>query len=168
MPWTEIDYLMALNTSVPLYKQLKATMPEVVTVNAMYTHGIGTIVSTKVRYGGYGKGVAFRLLSTPHGMPYTKVVIIVDEFVGPFNLEQFMWALTTRVKPSKDVVVIPNCTGMPLDPSSNPVGMHDKLIIDATTPVDPEPNPRSCEMFKLNDEKIAETGIIPPIPPLKK
>ena len=54
---------MALNTSVPLYKQLKATMPEVQAVNAMYTHGIGVIISTKVRYGGFGKGVAFRLLS---------------------------------------------------------------------------------------------------------
>ena len=147
MPWTEIDYLMALNTSIPLYKQLKETMPEVVAVNAMYTHGIGTIISTKVRYGGYGKGVAFRLLSTPHGMPYSKIVIVVDEFVDPFNLEQVMWALTTRVKPSKDVVVIPNCPGMPLDPSSNPAGMHDKLIIDATTPVAPEPNPRSCELL---------------------
>lgn len=148
MPWTEIDYLMALNTSVPLFKQLKASMPEVTAVNAMYTHGIGTIISTKVRYGGFGKGVAFRLLSTPHGMPYSKIIIVVDEFVDPFNLEQVMWAITTRVKPSKDVVIIPNCAGMPLDPSSVPAGMHDKLIIDATTPVPPEPNPRSVELLK--------------------
>ncbi|MDR3334266.1 MAG: UbiD family decarboxylase [Treponema sp.] len=148
MPWTEIDYLMALNTSVPLFKQLKASMPEVVAVNAMYTHGMGTIISTKVRYGGFAKGVAFRLLSTPHGMPYSKIIIVVDEFVDPFNLDQVMWALTTRVKPSKDVVVIPNCAGMPLDPSSFPAGMHDKLIIDATTPVAPEPNPRAVELLK--------------------
>ena len=147
MPWTEIDYLMALNTSVPLYKQIKANFPEVVAVNAMYTHGMGVIISTKCRYGGYGKGVAFRLLSTPHGMPYSKIVIVVDDFVDPFNLEQVMWALTTCVKPSKDVVVIPNCPGMPLDPSSVPAGMHDKLIIDATTPVPPEPNPRSVELL---------------------
>lgn len=148
IPWTEIDFLMALNTSVPQYKMLKeGGFPEVVAVNAMYTHGIGTIVSTRCRYGGYGKGVAFRLLSTPHGMPYTKIVIVVDEFVDPFNLEQVMWAMTTRVKPSKDVVVIPNCPGMPLDPSSNPAGMHDKLIIDATTPVPPEPNPRETQLL---------------------
>lgn len=148
IPWTEIDYLMALNTSVPLYKQLKETMPEVVAVNAMYTHGIGVIISTKCRYGGYGKGVAFRLLSTPHGMPYSKVVIVVDEYVDPFNLEQVMWAITTRVKPDKDVTIIPNCPGMPLDPSSVPAGMHSKMIIDATTPVAPEPNPREVELLK--------------------
>ncbi len=148
VPWTEIDYLMALNTSVPLYKQLKESMPEVVAVNAMYTHGMGVIISTKVRYGGYGKGVAFRLLSTPHGMPYSKIVIIVDEFVDPFNLEQVMWALTTRVKPDKDVSLIENCPGMPLDPSSFPAGMHTKMIIDATTPVAPEPNPRETQLLE--------------------
>lgn len=147
IPWTEIDYLMALNTSVPLYKQLKADMPEVVAVNAMYTHGMGVIISTKCRFGGYGKAVAMRLLSTPHGMPYSKVVIVVDEYVDPFNLEQVMWAITTRVKPDKDVAIIPNCPGMPLDPSSVPAGMHTKMIIDATTPVDPEPNPREVEIL---------------------
>lgn len=138
MPWTEIDYLMALNTSLPLYKQLKRDFPEVEAVNAMYTHGIGTIVSTKSRFGGYGKAVAMRLLSTPHGMPYTKIVIVVDEFVDPFNLEQVMWALTTRVRPDKDVFKIPFAPGMPLDPSSEPAGMHTKLVIDATTPVAPD------------------------------
>lgn len=138
MPWTEIDYLLALNTSLPLYRQLKRDFPEVVAVNAMYTHGIGVIVSVKSRFGGYGKAVAMRLLSTPHGMPYSKIVIIVDEFVDPFNLEQVMWALTTRVRVDKDVVTIPFAPGMPLDPSSEPAGMHTKLIIDATTPVEPD------------------------------
>lgn len=148
LPWTEVDYLIALNTSVPLFKQLKESMPEVVAVNAMYTHGMGVVISTKCRYGGYGKGVAFRLLSTPHGMPYSKIVIVVDEFVDPFNLEQVMWALTTRVRPDKDVSVIQNCPGMPLDPSSFPAGMHSKLIIDATTPVPPEPNPRETVLLE--------------------
>lgn len=148
MPWTEIDYLMALNTSVPLYKQIKADFPGLVAVNAMYTHGIGVIMSIKSRYGGYAKGAAMRLLSTPHGMPYSKIIILVDEFVDPFNLEQVMWALTTRVLPHKDVTMIENAAGMPLDPSSFPAGMTTKLIIDATTPVAPEPNPRPVELLK--------------------
>ncbi|MFL0251943.1 non-oxidative hydroxyarylic acid decarboxylases subunit C [Clostridium neuense] len=138
MPWTEVDYLVGLNTSLPLYRQLKRDFPEVAAVNAMYTHGIGVIISTKCRFGGYGKSVAMRLLSTPHGMPYSKIIIVVDETVDPFNLPQVMWALTTRVRPDKDVVLIPNAPGMPLDPSSEPAGMHTKLIIDATTPVAPD------------------------------
>lgn len=148
LPWTEIDYLMALNTSVPLYKQIKESFPEINAVNAMYTHGMGVIISTKVRLGGMGKAVAMRLLSTPHGMAYSKIIIIVDEFVDPFNLEQVMWALTTRVRPADHVSIIENCPGMPLDPSSVPAGMHSKLIIDATTPVPPEPNPRDVDLLK--------------------
>jgi UbiD family decarboxylase len=160
MPWTEIDYLMALNTSIPLYQQIKRDFPEVVAVNAMYTHGIGVVISTKSRLGGYGKAVAMRLLSTPHGMPYSKVVIVVDEFVDPFNLEQVMWALTTRVRPDKDVVLIPGCPGMPLDPSSDPPGMHTKLIIDATTPVAPDSIARETVLLDLPEKAAYWKGIL--------
>ncbi len=34
-------------TCVPLYQQLKAEFPEVQAVNAMYTHGLLAIISTK-------------------------------------------------------------------------------------------------------------------------
>ena len=147
----EMINTMALNTSLPLYRQLKRDFPEVVAVNAMYTHGIGVVISTKSRFGGYGKAVAMRLLSTPHGIPYSKIVIVVDEFVDPFNLEQVMWALTTRVRPDKDVVLIPNAPGMPLDPSSEPAGMHTKLIIDATTPVAPD-KARETELLEVPEK----------------
>ncbi|MCP4180253.1 MAG: UbiD family decarboxylase [bacterium] len=147
IPWTEIDYLMALNTSLSLYRQLKETFPEVEAVNAMYTHGIGVIISTESRFGGFGKAVAMRLLSTPHGMPYSKIIIIVDKNVDPFNLEQVMWAVTTRVSPDQDVNILKNMPGMTLDPSSNPPGMHSKLIIDATTPVAPDKVLRDTELL---------------------
>ena len=58
-----------------------------------------------------------------------------------------MWAMTTRVRPDKDVSIIQNCPGMLLDPSSYPAGMHSKMIIDATTPVPPEPNPRETQLL---------------------
>jgi len=149
VPWTEVDYLIALNTCVPLYNQIKQTMPEVEAVNAMYSHGIGVIISTKQRFGGFGKATAMRLLSTPHGMPYSKIIIVVDDTVDPFNLEQVMWAMTTRVNPDQDVNILKNMPGMPLDPSSVPPGMHSKLIIDATTPVPPQPMIRETELLEV-------------------
>ena len=41
MPWTELDYLIAINTSAPIHVQLKAQFPEVEAVNASYNawHG---------------------------------------------------------------------------------------------------------------------------------
>jgi hypothetical protein len=47
MPWTELDYMLAVNTSAPIYVQLKEQFPEVEAVNAFYTHGLLVIVSTR-------------------------------------------------------------------------------------------------------------------------
>jgi vanillate/4-hydroxybenzoate decarboxylase subunit C len=49
-----------------------------------------------------------------------------------------MWALSTKVNPAGDLVVLPNMSILPLDPGSMPEGMTHKLIIDATTPVPPD------------------------------
>ncbi|KAF1677533.1 phenolic acid decarboxylase BsdC [Bacillus sp. SKDU12] len=139
MPWTECDYMIGINTCVPLYQQLKEAYPnEIVAVNAMYTHGLIAIVSTKTRYGGFAKAVGMRALTTPHGLGYCKMVIVVDEDVDPFNLPQVMWALSSKMHPKHDAVIIPDLSVLPLDPGSNPSGITHKMILDATTPVAPE------------------------------
>ena len=152
-PWTEIDYLMGLNTCVPLYKQLKETMPEVVAVNAMYQHGLTAIISTGNRFGGYAKSVAFRVASTPHGISYCKNIILVGPDVDPFNLEEVMWSLSARVRPAKDVIVVPHTPGMPLDPTSEPAGMGAKFIIDATEPAAPDLILRDTRLIDNPDSK---------------
>ncbi|MCR9040547.1 phenolic acid decarboxylase BsdC [Bacillus sp. L381] len=139
MPWTECDYMIGINTCVPLYQQLKEAYPnEIVAVNAMYTHGLIAIISTKTRYGGFAKAVGMRALTTPHGLGYCKMVIVVDEDVDPFNLPQVMWALSTKMHPKHDAVIIPDLSVLPLDPGSDPAGMTHKMILDATTPAAPE------------------------------
>src|ERR1700688_116679 len=122
--------------SAPL--QLKSAFPEVQAVNALYTHGLVVIVSTKCRFGGFAKAVGMRVLSTPHGLGYAKIVIVVDETIDPFNLPQVMWALSTKFNPEFDLVTVPGLSVLPLDPASHPAGMTHKLVIDATTPVAPE------------------------------
>jgi vanillate/4-hydroxybenzoate decarboxylase subunit C len=138
MPWTEIDYLLAANTCVPLYQQLKRDFEEVQAVNAMYTHGLVVIVSTKKRYGGFAKAIGMRVLTTPHGLGYAATVIVVDEDVDPFNLPQVMWALSTKMNPSGDLIVVPGLSVLGLAPQASTPGIVDKLIIDATTPVEPD------------------------------
>ncbi|MFB4204952.1 Phenolic acid decarboxylase subunit C [wastewater metagenome] len=138
MPWTEVDYLIGPATCVPIYKQLKAEFPEVEAVNAMYTHGLLAIISTAKRYGGFAKAVGTRAMTTPHGLGYLKMIIMVDEDVDPFNLPQVMWALSTKVNPAGDIVQLPNMSVVALDPGSSPAGITDKLVIDATTPVSPD------------------------------
>ncbi|MFK4517747.1 UbiD family decarboxylase [Bradyrhizobium japonicum] len=137
-PWTEIDFLQAMTTSAPIFLQIKSTFPEVVAVNALYTHGLVVVVSTRIRYGGFAKYVGLRVLTTTHGLGYAKLVIVVDENVDPFDLKQVMWAMSVKVNPAGDIVTIPNLAENLLDPACSPGGIVTKMIIDATTPVAPD------------------------------
>ena len=137
-PWTELDFLQAMTTSAPIFIQLNKMFPEVMAVNALYTHGLVVIVSTRVRYGGFAKSVGMGVLTTPHGLGYAKIVIVVDEDVDPFDLNQVMWAISVRANPAGDVVIIPNLAENLLDPACEPSGMVHKMIIDATTPKAPD------------------------------
>ena len=66
-----------------MYVQLQEEIPEIVAVNAIFTLGFIVIVSTKRRYGGFAKAVGLRVMTTPHGLGYAKIVILVDETVDP-------------------------------------------------------------------------------------
>jgi UbiD family decarboxylase len=164
-PWTEHDTLIGLPTSVPIYEQIRATMPEVVAVNACYQHGLTIVIAMRNKFGGYAKSVGMRCATTPHGINYAKNIILVDADVDPFDLNQVMWALSTRVRADMDVTVITHTPGKPLDPCSEPPGMGNKLIIDATTPAPPdavmrevkmvEPARRAAEFRKIIDGMLA-------------
>lgn len=135
--WTEHDTLIGLHTSVPVYAQLRETFPEVVAVNALYQHGLTGIISVKNRFGGFAKSVALRALGTPHGVMYLKNIIMVDEDVDPFDLNQVMWALSTRTR-ADDIMVLDNMPMVPIDPSAVVPGKGHHLIIDATSYAAPD------------------------------
>jgi 4-hydroxybenzoate decarboxylase len=109
-------------------------------VNANYAHGLGVIISTRSRLAGYGKIVAAKLLATPHGLLYPKLIIVVDDDIDPFNLDEVVWALVTRFRPERDLVLIPNAPGSTLDPASLERGLATRMILDATKPLPPEPS----------------------------
>ena len=136
--WTEHDTLIGLNTSAPIYSQLKQSFPEVVAVNALYQHGLTGIISVKNRFAGFAKSVAMRALGTPHGLMYLKNLILVDDDVDPFDLNQVMWAMSTRTR-ANDIIVIPNMPMVIIDPAAEIPGKGHRLIIDATSFMPPDP-----------------------------
>lgn len=67
---------------------------------------------------------------------YTKYIIVVDEDVDIFDMNDVMWAVATRVKAEKDIVFIPGSKGAILDPTSDPETFTvTKMGIDATKPL---------------------------------
>ena len=74
-----------------------------------------------------------------------KTVILVDEDVDIFDMNDVMWTLNTRFQGDKDVIVLPGMRNHPLDPSELPAynpgviryrGMSAKTILDGTVPFD--------------------------------
>lgn len=73
-----------------------------------------------------------------------KHVILVDEDVDIFDINDVMWAMTTRFQADVDLITIPGVQCHPLDPSNNPAyhpgirecGVACKAIFDCTVPFD--------------------------------
>lgn len=71
-----------------------------------------------------------------------KHVFLVDEDVDPFDLNDVMWAMTTRFQADIDIVTIPGVNCHPLDPSNSPEynpmirnkAIACKAIFDCTVP----------------------------------
>lgn len=66
---------------------------------------------------------------------YTKYVIVVDDDVDVFEINDVMWAVATRVRAEKDIFFIPGAKAAVLDPTSDPENFTvTKMGIDATRP----------------------------------
>ena len=73
-----------------------------------------------------------------------KHVILADEDVDIFDINDVMWAMTTRFQADVDLITIPGVQCHPLDPSNNPAyhpeirerGVACKAIFDCTVPFD--------------------------------
>jgi UbiD family decarboxylase len=66
---------------------------------------------------------------------YTKHVIVVDDDVDIFDTNDVMWAVATRVRPDKDIFLVPGVKGAILDPTSDSENFTvTKMGIDATRP----------------------------------
>jgi 2,5-furandicarboxylate decarboxylase 1 len=66
---------------------------------------------------------------------YTKYVIVVDDDVDIYNMNDVMWAVATRVRAERDVIMVPGSKSAILDPTSDPETFTvTKMGIDATKP----------------------------------
>lgn len=71
-----------------------------------------------------------------------KHVFLVDDDVDPFDMNDVMWAMTTRYQGNIDTVFLPGVRGHVLDPSQSPLydariperGVGCKAIFDCTVP----------------------------------
>jgi 4-hydroxy-3-polyprenylbenzoate decarboxylase len=63
---------------------------------------------------------------------YTKFIVVVDDDVDARDWKEVIWAITTRVDPVRDTVLVDNTPIDYLDFASPVSGLGSKMGIDAT------------------------------------
>ena len=90
------------------------------------------IVQIKKSYPGHAKRVMFGVWSFLRQFMYTKFIVVVDVDVNIRDWKEVIWAITTRVDPTRDTTMVDNTPIDYLDFASPVSGLGSKMGIDAT------------------------------------
>jgi len=98
------------------------------------------IVSMKKKYPGHAKRVMMGIWSFLRQFMYTKFIVVVDDDINIRQWEDVIWAITTRMDPIRDTVLIDNTPIDYLDFASPVSGLGSKMGLDATNKWEGETN----------------------------
>ena len=90
------------------------------------------VVSMKKQYAGHAKRVMMGCWSFLRQFMYTKFIIVVDDDINVRDWKQVIWAITTRMDPVRDTVLMENTPIDYLDFASPVSGLGGKMGLDAT------------------------------------
>ena len=90
------------------------------------------VVSIKKQYPGHAKRVMFGIWSFLRQFMYTKFIIVVDDDIAIRDWQEVIWAITTRVDPVRDTLLVDNTPIDYLDFASPVSGLGGKMGLDAT------------------------------------
>ena len=110
------------------------------------------IISIKKTYPGQAKKVMMGLWGMGQ-LALTKMFVVVDDDVNVHDINDVIWAITTRVDAARDTTIIDRTPTDTLDPASPLVNLGSKLGIDATQKTPEEGFEREIqEKVKVDDE----------------
>jgi UbiD family decarboxylase len=123
-----------LMMGVPYEPRIYKAVSEVTTVkNVVLTEGgccyLHAVVQIEKQTEGDGKNAIMAAFASHTSL---KHVVVVDEDIDIFDMQDLEFAIATRVKGDMDIMIIPNVRGSSLDPRGSPDGTTTKVGIDAT------------------------------------
>ena len=136
---------------LPLIRMLQ---PEVVDYSmpaAGWFQGLA-IISIKKRYPGQAKKVMMGLWGMGQ-LSLTKTFVVVDDDINVHNMNDVIWAITTRADAARDTIIINNTPTDTLDPASPLVNLGSKMGIDATQKTKEEGYEREIQQLVKVDDK---------------
>jgi len=110
------------------------------------------VVSMQKQYPGHAKRVMMGVWSFLRQFMYTKFVIVTDDDVDVRNWEDVIWAMTTRMDPVRDTVMVENTPIDYLDFASPISGLGSKMGLDATNKMPGETDRDWGEPIRMIDD----------------
>jgi UbiD family decarboxylase len=159
-------------TSAMIWDSVSREVPDVVGVYSLYqpcqAGSFLVAVSIKQRYPGHAKQAALAALASHGAVFMNKAIVVVDEDIDPADLNDVIFAITTRCNPAEDMDVIRGIPGLMLDPRIPPErraagdSTTSTMIINACRPWSMRNSyPRVNIVSKqLRDEALAKWGSI--------
>ena len=150
-------------------------------VQGVYAHPAGaggfgmTVISLEQRYAGHAAQCLALAAQVPGGAYYTKWIIAVDEDIDPTDMDQVIWAMSSRCHPIEDIDILRNTWSTWLDPSQNPPEKRpygSKALINACKehrylPVFSKRTALSREMYDQVAGRWKELGLRGTIPTVR-
>jgi 4-hydroxy-3-polyprenylbenzoate decarboxylase len=139
MPPDDDSFYRGTYRSGAVWNQLEAAgVPE---VKGVWAHAAGgsrlwLTVAIKQQYGGHSKQAGLIASQCHAGAYANRVVVVVDDDIDPADMDQVVWAISTRFEPREGIEILRGCWSTVLDPMA--YGSEDprnaRVVIDACKP----------------------------------
>jgi 4-hydroxy-3-polyprenylbenzoate decarboxylase len=143
-PPNDYSYMRALLKSSMIHDELAKI--GVRDVRGVWAHEPGggrllIVVSIKQRFCGHARQAGYITAQCQAAAYMNRFVIVVDDDVDPMNLDEVMWAVSTRCEPAEDIEIMRKSWGSRVDP----------LLADPTAPYNSRALIDACRPFEKAD-----------------
>ncbi len=152
---SEHRLLMSIEKEAKIWSYVSNVVPEVTAVRLTPGGGswLHAVIAIRKQTDGDPKNA---ILAAFAAHPSLKHVVVVDSDIDVDDPEKVEWAIATRFRGDKDLIVIKYVRGSTLDPSSidQATGLTVKIGIDATAPISSRAKFEHARLVPIASEKI--------------
>ncbi len=118
------------------------------------------VITMKKQYPGHAKRVMMGAWSFLRQFMYTKFIIVTDDDINARDWKDVIWAMTTRMDPARDTVIIENTPIDYLDFASPVSGLGGKIGFDATNKLPAETQRQWGEPICMDQDTIKKVDAL--------
>lgn len=118
------------------------------------------VITMKKQYPGHAKRVMMGAWSFLRQFMYTKFIIVTDDDINARDWKDVIWAMTTRMDPARDTVIIENTPIDYLDFASPVSGLGGKIGFDATNKLPAETQRQWGEPISMDRDTIKKVDAL--------